>query len=78
MKRNDIIALHQLTIEELTDKLAKLETELNMARLEIKAGKRKNTHSRLMADNIARIKTILGLKNKDLLWQKSQASGEKS
>ena len=78
MKRNDIIALHQLSIEELSEKLIKLEAELNLAKLEIKAGKRKNTHSRLLADNIARMKTILGVKQKELIWKNSQATGEKS
>ena len=62
MKKNDIIALHQKSIDELKQELVKLEQELGKAKLEIKAGKRKNTHSRLMADHIARIKTIIGEK----------------
>ena len=78
MKRNDIIALHQLSLEELTEKLVKLETELNMAKLEIKAGKRKNTHSRIMADNVARIKTIMSEKYRDLKQLKTKPIGEKS
>ena len=59
MKRQDIAALHQLGLEELATKLNEVEKEYQTAKLEMAAGKRKNTHIRLIRDQVARIKTIM-------------------
>ncbi len=59
MKQNDIRALHDKTVAELQAQLTDLTKELARARLEKKAGRRANTHIVLIADDVARIKTIL-------------------
>ena len=59
MKRQDIVSLHQSTLDELKLKLVGVETEYQTAMLEKSAGKRKNTHIRLIRDQVARIKTIM-------------------
>jgi len=63
MKKQDVTALHQLTLEELASKLIEVEKEYQTARLEMAADKRKNTHIRLIRDQVARIKTIITEKN---------------
>lgn len=63
MKRNDIKALHDQTIPELNQRLVEISEELIKARLE--KGAAKLTNLRLvstLADDLARVKTILGEK----------------
>lgn len=62
MKTNDIKALHNKTIQELEIQLKELLIELAHARLKKAAGKLANTHVALLSDDVARIKTILGMK----------------
>lgn len=63
MKSNDIKALHGKTIEELGKQQAELEMELAKTRFQKQAGKLKNTSlPRMLADDLARVKTILGEK----------------
>lgn len=60
MKRNDIKALHDLSLGELNKKLADLTMDVAKAKLEKKVGKLANV--RLVSnlgDDIARVKTIL-------------------
>lgn len=64
MKSNDIKALHDKTIEELNAQLKDLQMLLAKSRLEKAAGKLKNTHVAMIADDVARIKTVL--RNKEL------------
>ncbi len=59
MKQNDIRALQEKTIEELKAQVAELSKELARARLEKKAGRRQNTHIALLADDLARVKTVI-------------------
>ncbi len=62
MKTNDIKALHNKTTQELEAQLKVLLVELAHARLKKAAGKLQNTHVALLSDDVARIKTILGMK----------------
>ena len=59
MKRNDITALHTMSVSELQSKLAGLQKDLATARLQNAVGKLANVSliTRL-ADDIARIKTV--------------------
>ena len=59
MKQNDIKSLHEKTVAELSAQLSELTKDLARARLEKKAGRRANTHIALIADDVARVKTIL-------------------
>lgn len=63
MKTNDIKALHDKTIEELNLQLDELSTLLAKSRLEKKAGKLKNTHIAMLADDVARVKSVIGNKS---------------
>ncbi|MCB9813055.1 MAG: 50S ribosomal protein L29 [Pseudomonadales bacterium] len=67
MKTNDIKELHNKTIAELKIQLDELLVLLAKSRLEKRAGKLKNTHIALLADDVARVKTII--KNKELALQ---------
>jgi ribosomal protein L29 len=63
MKRNDIKALPEKSESELREMLQSLQKELATARLARQAGKLANTSSvKLLSDDIARVKTVLGLK----------------
>ncbi len=64
MKNNDIKALHGKTIKELEVQLNGLLIELAQARLKKAAGKLKNTHTALLSDNVARVKTVLSMKKR--------------
>jgi len=64
MKRNDITALHSKTVQELEVQLNELLVELAQARLQKAAGKLKNTHTALLSDDVARVKTVLSMKKK--------------
>lgn len=64
MKKNDITALHGKTISELEIQLKGLLVELAQARLKKAAGKLKNTHTALLSDSVARVKTVLTMKKK--------------
>ena len=60
MNKKDIIELRAKTEKELTQVLADFQMTLAKARMEKKAGKVQNTSSvGTIADDIARIKTIL-------------------
>lgn len=63
MKKNDIKALHDKTINELRADLEKLTFELAKARLEKGAGRLADVAKvGRLADDIARTKTIIGEK----------------
>lgn len=64
MKKNDITALHNKTTTELEKQLTELLVELAQARLKKAAGKLKNTHTALLSDDVARIKTVLSMKKR--------------
>lgn len=64
MKANDIKALHSKTVQELEAQLHELLIQLAQARLEKAAGKRKNTHTALLSDDVARVKTVLSTKKR--------------
>ena len=66
MRTNDIKALHGKTVKELNAQLEELLVLLAKSRLEKKAGKLKNTHIALLADDVARIKTVIGNKSWNL------------
>ncbi len=60
MKRNDIKALHALSIGELNKKLADLTMQVAKAKLEKKVGKLANVRMVSgLGDDIARIKTLM-------------------
>lgn len=60
MKRKDITELHQLDVKELEQKLVALQTEIAKAKLEKRVGRLENVSSiKMMADDIARLKTII-------------------
>lgn len=63
MKRNDIKALHDMTTADLQKKLDELSTAFAKARLEKKVGRLTNPRMvSSLADDIARVKTILKMK----------------
>lgn len=65
MKKNDIQALHQLSVEELNTKLADLQKEFALASMSNAARKLANTASlKMMRKDIAVVLTIL--KEKEL------------
>lgn len=64
MKRNDITALHEKTSDELNKQLVELTNQLAQARLERVVGKTALSKVRLLADDVARIKTVLGNKQR--------------
>lgn len=64
MKANDIKALQDKSMQELEAQLQELLIELAQARLEKAAGKRKNTHTALLSDDVARVKTVLSIKKR--------------
>ncbi len=64
MKRNDIAALHEKTSDELNKQLVELTNQLAQARLERVVGKTALSKVRLLADDVARIKTVLGNKQR--------------
>lgn len=66
MKSNDIKALHDKSIEELNLQLNETLLLLAKSRLQKRAGKLKNTHISLIADDVARIKTVIGIKSWNL------------
>jgi ribosomal protein L29 len=59
MKRNDITALHDKTAGELQKQLTELTEQLAQARLERAVGKIALSKVRLIADDVARVKTVL-------------------
>jgi len=66
MRTNDIKALHDKTIEELNLQLEVLLVLLAKSRLQKRAGKLKNTHICLLADDVARVKSVIGNKSGNL------------
>ncbi len=63
MKSKDKKALHQMTVADLTKKLAELELSFAKAQMEKRVGKLADlrTGSKL-ADDIARVKTVIKVK----------------
>lgn len=60
MRKNDITALHEKSIEELKTQVEELSKELATARLEKAAGRLSDTSKvRQLADDVARVKTIM-------------------
>lgn len=59
MKQNDIRALQEKTVAELQAQVTEVSKELARARLEKKAGRRQNTHIAMIADDLARVKTVI-------------------
>jgi large subunit ribosomal protein L29 len=60
MKRNDIRALADKTVEELDKQLGELQAEVTKARLSKMAGKLSNFRLiAMLRDDVARIKTVL-------------------
>lgn len=59
MKQNDIRALQEKTAPELQAQVVELSKDLARARLEKKAGRRQNTHVAMIADDLARVKTVI-------------------
>jgi len=70
MKTNDIKKLHNKTVEELKVQLNDLLMLLAKSRLEKKSGKLKNTHIALLADDVARNKTVIRSKELTLKVKK--------
>lgn len=66
MKHNDIRALHKKTVAELATQSSELSKELARARLEKKAGRRPNTHIALIADDLARVKSVITQKELEI------------
>ena len=65
MKRNDIKALHDKNLAELNKILEEMLERLAKIRLEKSAGRLENTSSvKNLADDIARVKTIITQKQK--------------
>lgn len=59
MKKQDLPALHQMTLLELRELLEKTQRELTVEKIKIQAGKSKGGSSARMADVLARILTII-------------------
>lgn len=59
MKQNDIRALQEKTVAELQVQADQLSKDLARGRLEKKAGRRQNTHIAMIADDLARVKTVI-------------------
>lgn len=66
MKRNDISALHDLTVDELTKLLDEKRQAYQKASLEKRAGKYRGRRVNLLADDVARVATVLGEKQLQL------------
>ena len=62
MKRQDITALHDKSINELQQLALDLSQQLARMRLAQKARKTGNTHAQLAADDIARVRAVLRTK----------------
>lgn len=59
MKRNDIKALHDKTVSELSTMLVQAEKQLAEVRLAYLSGKQPKQSVSLLADDVARLKTVL-------------------
>lgn len=60
MKQQPSNELRQQTIPALWQLVSEIKQEITKAELEVKAGKRTNTHTRLIKDYLARVLTIIG------------------
>jgi ribosomal protein L29 len=76
MKRNDISALHEKTVEELQQQLVELRQQLAHTRLERGAGKATLSKVRSLADDVARVKTVLREKELRAAAQAAHAVSE--
>ena len=65
MKRNDIKQLHTKTLEELQAQQTELEQTLAKSRLEKRAGTLENTRLSLLADDLARVKTLISVRSRE-------------
>lgn len=59
MKKNDLAQLREESIDQLKIKVAELQRQLALTKLEVKAGKNSTTRPNLLADDIAQVLTIL-------------------
>lgn len=59
MKKNDLAQLREESIDQLKIKVAELQRQLALTKLEVKAGKNTTTRPNLLADDIAQVLTIL-------------------
>jgi ribosomal protein L29 len=65
MKHNDVKKLHDLSVSELTQKLTALTKEASLFKLQKMGHKLKDTQAvKKVRDDIARVKTILTVKEK--------------
>lgn len=62
MKQNDIKALRDMSVSELSTKLVQAEKQLADIRLAAASGKQPKQSVSLLSDDVARIKTVLGKK----------------
>lgn len=77
MKRDEKTALREKTVDQLQSELAELQKQLAAIRLAVRAGKESNVaRPKQLSDDIARIKTIIRLKQKEENMVQSQ-SGKK-
>ena len=74
MKRNDIKALHEKTVDELNAQLLELKEKLAHTRLERGAGKASLTKVRSLADDVARVYTVLREKELTAVVQPNSAA----
>ncbi len=59
MKKQDLPALHQMSLLELRELLEKTQRELTVEKIKIQGGKSKGGSLARMADSLARILTII-------------------
>ncbi len=77
LNKNEIKELHGKTVAQLNGMLAGMQTELAQARLASKVGKLADTSSvKLLADDIARVKTVITEKERAAFLAKSVESAE--
>lgn len=76
MKRNDITALHEKTLEELRGQLQELRQQLAHTRLERGAGKASLSKVRSLADDVARVNTVLREKQLRAAAQAARVTAE--
>lgn len=65
MKQNDIKALRDKSVAELMSMGAELEKKLADVRLQHKSGKQPKVSTTLLADDLARVKTVLSSKRSE-------------
>jgi ribosomal protein L29 len=76
MKRNDITQLHDKTLAELKKQLDELRQDLARVRLERAVGKSALSKVRLVADDVARVHTVIAEKEFEAAVQAVAAAVE--